>query len=445
MPFRHPFTGPLYWPPLLALSLLLAMPESLLTKPTRFASSRDLGWIAALVVAISIIWGSPCVADLFLLNPTGQFEGELLNPQRQPHDEYQIRTDEGVTIALSAKRVKKVRQDSLELKRYQEWLPKMPETASGNWKMAQWCAKKGLVEQRKFHLEQVIALDPEHEPARRALGYVRVDDQWTLPAERMKQRGYVRYRGDWMLPQEIEMLERRKQYDEAETVWIKQIKKWRRWIGRRQGEEALENLLAIKDPLAAGALAKLIPREDNIDVRSMYVRVLGQLGNETAVMALAKAAMEDGNHEIRLQCLDGLERYGGAAAVPAFMERLRSSKHVMVQRAAVALGRLGDDRAVSSLIDALVTTHKVKVAGGNPGSVGVGFGTSSSGDAGVNSFSAGGKPRIVINQSKNREVLDALVSLTDPANYSFQYDEVAWRQWYSKQSTPTEINLRRFE
>ena len=132
-------------------------------------------------------------------------------------------------------------------------------------------------------------------------------------------------------------------------------------------------------------------------------------------------------------------------AVPAFMERLGSSKVAMVQRAAVALGRLGDERAVSALIDALVTEHKVKVGGGNPGSVGVGFGRSSSGDAGLNSFSAGGRAKIVTIASENREVLDALVSLTDPANYSFQYDEVAWRQWYSSQSTPGEIDLRRFE
>ena len=409
-----------------------------------FPYSR-LGTMVAGVACLLGSWSTWSTADVLLLNPRGQVEGELLNPQRQPQEDYKVRTKNNITITLSPKQVKKLVQDTLEKKRYDALLPKMPETATGNWKMAQWCGKNGLKQQRQFHLMQAIALDPEHELARRALGYVRMDDQWTLPAERMKQRGFIRHQGKWMLSQEIEILQRRKQYGQSVTDWKNQIKKWRNWLGGRRGEEAEENIAGISDPTAAGALANLLPAEKNVFVRQLYVRVLRRLGNETAVMALARATVEDENEEIRLMCLDALEQHGGKSAVPAFMERLGSSNNVLVRRSAVALARLGDERAVSALIDALVTEHKVKVGNRNPGSIGVGFGNSRAGNAGINSFSAGGRPRIVTIQNENQEVLDALVSLTDAANYGFQFDELVWRKWYSRNSTPSEINLRRIE
>jgi len=380
-------------------------------------------------------------ADVLTLRPDGRIEGQLLNPDRQPEEAYRFRTDDGVDLTLAPKQVKRLILDSPAERRYREYLPRMPATAEGNWKMAEWCAKHKLSRRRKFHLEQVIELDPNHEKAHRLLGYVQVEGEWTLPADRMRQRGYVRHRGDWMLPQEKTLAESSQQYDAAVTQWKNDLKMWMGWLRGRRHDEAIAKIEAIDDPLAAGAISELFSKSNAV-VRLMYVEVLDRLRTETSVMALVRAALEDSVEEIRLASLDSLRRYGGIQAVPAFTERLRSSDNELVRRAAVALGQVGDQRAISPLIDALVTEHKQKIGGGNPGAIGIGFGDPRSGNGG-NTLSAGGRPIIRKAHVKNREVLDALVSLTDQSNYQLQYDKESWRNWYADQTTPRGINLRR--
>ena len=82
---------------------------------------------------------------------------------------------------------------------YEKWLPKMPDTAEGNWIMADECRKRGLASQRELHLEGVLKHDPEHAAARKTLGYGKVDGRWVKTEDWMTDRGYVRHRGSWRL------------------------------------------------------------------------------------------------------------------------------------------------------------------------------------------------------------------------------------------------------
>ncbi len=54
-------------------------------------------------------------------------------------------------------------------------------------------------------------------------------------------------------------------------------------------------------------------------------------------------------------------------AVATYVQVLKDKDNVVVNRAAVALGELGNREAVGPLIDALVTTHTFKVQKGQPG------------------------------------------------------------------------------
>ena len=143
-------------------------------------------------------------ADIFLLKQGGRVEGTWLNRSDEPPESYRVRTQEGSEIELLASSVKRVVEASPAERRYEALLPRMPATADGNWRMAQWCRKQNLMQLRIRHLEAVIELDPDHAEARRALGFTIKNGQWARPDDVMRARGYVRYDGKWYLPQEVD-------------------------------------------------------------------------------------------------------------------------------------------------------------------------------------------------------------------------------------------------
>ncbi|MBI3098085.1 MAG: hypothetical protein HYY93_07570 [Planctomycetes bacterium] len=51
-------------------------------------------------------------------------------------------------------------------------------SAADHWALADWCLQHDLREERLAECYAVLAIDPDHEPARTALGYVRVEGGW---------------------------------------------------------------------------------------------------------------------------------------------------------------------------------------------------------------------------------------------------------------------------
>ncbi|HET6204052.1 MAG TPA: hypothetical protein VFI25_14775 [Planctomycetota bacterium] len=92
--------------------------------------------------------------------------------------------------------------------------------ASSHLDLARWCAEVGLKVEEKTVLKQVLVLDPDHEEARRRLGYVRNEaGKWVLEEELRKQRekdeeqenlrnGLVRYKGGWVAKEDVPFLEK---------------------------------------------------------------------------------------------------------------------------------------------------------------------------------------------------------------------------------------------
>jgi hypothetical protein len=102
----------------------------------------------------------------------------------------------------------------------------------------------------------------------------------------------------------------------------------------------------------------------------------------------------------------------------------------------VALKEMGDPTAVGDLIDALVTTHKYKLPGGNPGQISTTFTPNGPGGLSV----GGNRPTIVSRQLSNRPVLEALVSLT---GVNFGFDKGKWKAWYAAQHRQPGMDARR--
>jgi len=386
-------------------------------------------------------WCGVAAGDVFLLDNGGRVVGELLNPSQVPRETYEIQTSTGGQVTLSRSQVKERLRPRPEEIQYEKIRPRYADTVEAQWSLAEWCRQHTLLAERKVHLERILELDPDHEQARRALGYFRRDGQWTTQQQVMDDQGRVWYRGEYRLPQEIQLIEEQEKVKTAVGQWKRRLNQWRDWIGGNKTALAYENIRAVADPAAVEALGAALAEDTGDDhARLAYIEALARIETPAARRVLALSSLRDPVAEVRLTCLDHLKQTKDQDIIDYFIDRLRSGDNIEVLRAAVALRSLEAESAIGPLIDALTTGHKFKVASSNPGQISTTFGTG--GGASPGGLSVGGEgPKIVTRWFNNQAVLDALVSLTGGVNYGF--DVTRWKAWYAAQKRFQAIDARR--
>jgi hypothetical protein len=393
-----------------------------------------------------LILGAPAVvcADVFQLTGGGEIRGQLVNVARQPSDEYVLTTSEGLRLSLPSRQVKRFVPKSEARRNYETLLPKMPPDADGNWRMAQWCFAQGLVEERDHHLQEVLRYEADHKDARLALGFTSLDGKWIKTDEYMRGRGYVLHQGKWLTPQDVETATLQAAVEAAQREIKPNLKRWRAGLESRNvrtREASLDSIRDVKDPMAVAALGEMFDDEKIPAMRAMWVEVIGKNPSPVAADILVKAAVEDNDRDVREKARDQLEARKDRRAIGALLGHLESKDNAKVNRAAAALGRIGEPETTLPLINALVTEHKFIIQrgnGGGPGSIGASF--SPTGGSGL---SAGGGPKVEKHKVQNQSVLEALVNLTPGQNTNFGYDQTKWKEWYARANTPEDVDLRR--
>jgi hypothetical protein len=374
---------------------------------------------------------------VFLLSSGGQIEGELINRDESPREKYVIRTQAGGELSLAKKQVERhvVRKEA-EVK-YEEYLHKMQDTVEDHQKMADWCLKNGLDAYREYHMQEILKLDPNYEPARLALGYIRRNNKWVTPDDVMRNQGYVRYKNTWRLPQELEMLLAQEQAEQAHLEWKRKLRQLRGKIDRGDAK-ALEELKTIRDPAAGRSLVELLnDKREPSRMRMAYVDILANIGGPAVVSAFAHRAIVDEDDQVRDRCLDYLAKGANRHAARLFVRYLKSDNPQLIDRAGTAIGMMEVPDYTLEMINALVTKHTRIVGGDSGGGMGIGF--SSNGGLSV----GGNKPQKVVETNRNEGVLRGLAALHPGVNYLYDVDR--WREWWVYKTTPQEINLRRSE
>lgn len=74
-------------------------------------------------------------------------------------------------------------EKDVRLTAYRRVRSEHPQTVEGQLALAQWCAKKKLADRQRAHLTMVLQLEPDHEQARRLLGFRRIDGDWVSREE----------------------------------------------------------------------------------------------------------------------------------------------------------------------------------------------------------------------------------------------------------------------
>jgi len=394
------------------------------------------------VIVTMMLVGSCAVAqaEIFHLSSGGTVEGTLLNPDESPRSTFQVQTDSGVLV-LGRTTVRDVVAFSAQLKQYEEFLPRMPDTIEGQFQMARWCDQNNLPEKRDFHYNEILKRDPDNLDARKALGYERFQNKWIIRDDWMRSQGYVRDGGRWRFPQDIKMMENDRSIEDQQVEWRKQIRTWRSWLkrGGDKAQEAARELQKVNDPYAGLAVIELLEDENHPAVRDLLVDALAKINTPQTTMALVKLAANDPNDSVRDRATIGLEQRDSQVAVSYLISQLQSKDNTVVNRAAIVLGRLKHPASILPLMDALVTTHKFQVTRGTqPGRTNAAF--DSTGGGGM-SFGQE-KAKIIDRDLQNQGVRVALKQVLDE-EVDYQFDEASCKAWYANKKMPLNVDLRR--
>ncbi|MBX6312570.1 MAG: hypothetical protein IRY99_06575, partial [Isosphaeraceae bacterium] len=158
-----------------------------------------------------------------------------------------------------AERVQTDAKLATALAEYNERRAKAKDTVDDQWKLAQWCERRGLVAEAKAHYTAVTRLDPRREAA------------W-------KKLGCQRHNGRWMTPEQIaaEKADREAQAA-ADKKWRPLLTKWRGMLHSKdpaQRAEAEARLAEVDDPRAAPSVWKVFAVGDEKD-QARAVQLLG--------------------------------------------------------------------------------------------------------------------------------------------------------------------------
>lgn len=378
--------------------------------------------------------------DVLELSGGGRIEGRVISQPQDKEGNYVVEVAAGGRLTIPRSQVTRVRTTSNLDDEYEKKARSSPDTVEAHWKLVEWCRERRLTSLAQRHLERILELDPNHEPARTALGFRRQHGQWMQREDVMASRGMVLYEGRYVTPQHVELLERQKETRTASAGWAGTLDRLRRaLVGRREdrARDALAEVQKINDPLAAEAVVGMLRREQDLELKRLWIEVAARLDHQLAVNALVDLSLTDPDPEIRHECLERLIEARRPGLVSPYVRALKDRDNDIINRAAGALGQIGDRTAIPALIEALVTKHRVKVSEGNPDQHAYSFSPQ-----GGNAFSfGGGGPKFVTVDVNNPAVLDALVRLA--GGVSFDYDQEQWRRWLAAQTKLQVVDVRR--
>ncbi len=405
-----------------------------------------LGVLAPVVVSADVVRlqsGSELHGKIVKADATGQVAIELLS---------------GARVVVPAEQIALQAVRPLTVEEYELRARQVADTVDARWELADWCRQKGLLIQRELQLKRVVEIEPDHERARAALGHVWKEGAWVDMDEYMAARGYVKHRGKYITQQELELFEKTAEELKREQEWFPKIRLWTGWVtgnNASRAQQGMTALQALKDPDAAPAVARFLGEHNARELRLLGVTVLTQGGGIKSAVSLSKIALRDSDQEVRTAALRGIDDSFFEKVQALFIKELRSDNNALVNRAAAGLLRVGDERCIPQLIDALVTAHKYEVR--VPGGAGqtYSFGTNGTfaqptatlpadveaairtgqlpqGAVFLNSPNSGDntlmRTVVVRMEHQNSDVRAALLRLTKE---DFGYDERLWHLWWS--------------
>lgn len=225
-----------------------------------------------------------------------------------------------------------------------------PDDVDGRFRLALRADAEGAPSVARLAYASVLALDPEHAAARRALGFEREGGAWVTQAEARRARGLVLFDGAWMLPVEADA--------SARTTTAARIEADRDLAGTLRTVAGDDSVLASAARLrweraavpvrAATAIALL--RDRSPSVRRVACAELGLAADETALRPLVDSALVDPDPTVRREAVLAAASFGNDDTAIPFVKALHSKHLGLVANAARALATMEDRRGLVYLV-----------------------------------------------------------------------------------------------
>lgn len=155
-----------------------------------------------LLAGLAVIVAMPARADEILLHSGGKLHGVAV----EKDDVVIIETTYG-TVRIPRDLVLSI--DRTKRSIVEDFRDKLEETDMANaesvYRLARWAKENRLGKQARELFERVMQLDPEHEFARRELGFVLYEGRWLTQEEVKLAKGFVLYKNEWLTPAALEL------------------------------------------------------------------------------------------------------------------------------------------------------------------------------------------------------------------------------------------------
>ena len=349
-------------------------------------------------------------------------------------------TENGGIVKLDQKYVSTVLAQDADQRRYAKMRDELPVNVEANWEIINWCksqtrGRTKFKDQIQYHLENIIALDPNERKARQLLGYEDFNGQWSLKELRYRKYGYVRDNANWV-PELVSKIEKHADQRDAQVASFReQFSKWNLEIRRsRMSAAELERMLYdVVTPESANFVFEEGGKKKGqpLVLRKMFVEAFGRTPARASAGALVFYAITDQDPELRERAITLLlqPEFDQDFAMSRMMSFLDSKNFEYSQRAGSGIGQLstveGADvvGVLMPLIDSLVSVREVPRPGATQaGRLNTGFDS-----LGGTSFSTGGGPQTIKKEVSNKLSLNALKLITGK---DFGFNEELWRNYF---------------
>ncbi|HXG61782.1 MAG TPA: HEAT repeat domain-containing protein [Planctomycetota bacterium] len=265
-------------------------------------------------------------------------------------------TRPGLSIVYPKHMVRRVTPKKTDEEVYQERSRSLGEKdLEGRLSLARWCLQKKLPAQAAQEYRKILALDPEHEEARTALGYRRHEGRWVTEDEYHEARGLVRHKGRWMTPEEKALdvaLEEQKELDRRISEQVRNLLDRTRSSDEKARLEAIEALARIDDRYKAKFYLAALTSPSRHTRRFVYEE-LGRMKEPAAARPLARRALWDEDEDLRPVALAALRAIAHPDTALYFVPFLGEESVSARLRCLEAMTAFPDRRAAPYLVQAL--------------------------------------------------------------------------------------------
>ncbi len=368
--------------------------------------------------------------------------------------ELELVLEDGSKLILQRELFKSWKAEPAAMAEYRDRVGKATKTVDSQWELAQWCKENNLKPQADTHARLVVQLDPEHEPARRALGHQRIRGRWQDPEVEEKKKGKVKVGSLWILQDILEIAQALDEFNKKQIAWKKDLNllfKQATGTSSKAGE-ATAKIRAIRDPEAVDTLvARLVDTKPvpSIPERAVILEVLCEIPTNSSTMALLDYFMDNRDDpegrdraiqaiakrpahkpQVARRLVQDLDIDKGGDREKLTNRATALENHLRLERAATALRVIDATVGIEALIVSIKVPYTVKVKV-----------TENAALSGGNVQGGGGTRELTdVFVLENLSAVETLEKFT---GQKFGNNQDAWLQWWIAENTPQYLNLRR--